>query len=145
MASTKYTVRTATAVIAEGVSKKSAAVELAEANKGAELVEVVTSAGTVVHEVAAKRAINYGPRYTRQAKLPEGFEVPEGARAAYVRRNGVILHFADAPKGEQYRVADATTGKMLKGTYPTTRAAGARLNLGVGKGRVVVEQETVDA
>src|SRR6476619_3401634 len=81
-------------------SKKATAVEVARAHRKdtGEGVRVRTQTGNEVFEQLAKKAIKMSPKYTRTVELPEGFEVPEGMRACYVRprRNGVILHDAEA-------------------------------------------------
>lgn len=136
MATTTYHVF---AINAEGTetelatkSKKATAVEVAREHRKAtgEGVRVRTSTGTVVHEQFAKKSIKMSPKYTRTVELPEGFQVPEGMRPAYVRprRNGVILH--DAESGE-YRIQKLDTGELLDETFEVTREAGARLKQGV--------------
>lgn len=113
-------------------SKKATAVEAARAHRKetGEGVRVKTNAGTVVHEQLAKKQIKMSPKYTRTVELPEGFQVPEGMRPAYVRprRNGVILH--DAENGV-YRIQKLDTGELLDDEFEVTREAGARLKAGV--------------
>lgn len=123
-ATTKYTVLNAEGVLGEGFTVKAKAVELAEANKGASPVEVVTGAGTVVHTVKAKRSQKRTPRYTRVVTLPEGAIIPEGRRVAYdrSRKNLAITH--DAESGT-YAVIRFTDGAVLADELPTTRDAGA--------------------
>lgn len=113
-------------------SKKATAVEAARdfRRESGEGVVVKTNAGTEVFKQLAKKHIKMSPKYTRVVELPEGFEVPEGMRAAYVRprRNGVILH--DAETGE-YRIQKLDTGELLDEVFEVTREAGARLKQGV--------------
>jgi hypothetical protein len=113
-------------------SKKQTAVDLARAERKASgaRVRVVTDAGNVVFEQAAKKAIKMSPKYTRTVVLPDGFELPDGMRACYFRprRNGVILH---DPENGVYHIANATTGELLEDEFETTREAGARLKSGV--------------
>lgn len=120
--STKYTVRNAEGVLAEGVTKRAKAVEVADANRGASAVEVVTAAGKVVHTVPAVRKINMSKPYTRVVTLPEGVEIPEGFRVCYSRprRKVAVLHSFE----EGYRILNLKTGKLLKPVFETTRDAG---------------------
>jgi len=127
--STKYTV-TATNAAGEvrelGVkSKKATAMDLARAERKStgEAVQVVTDAGTVVFEQAAKKTVKMSPRYTRVVELPEDVIVPEGKRVAYFRPrvNLAVLH--DAESGD-YTLLDTAEGMELEETFETTRDAG---------------------
>lgn len=122
---TKYTVVNAEGIIAEGVTKKAKAVEIAEAARGTSPVDVMTSAGTVVHTVPAIKKIKMSKPYTRVVELPAEFVVPDGFRVCYTRaRKGLaVLHNFD----EDYRLFNLKTQTILPEVYPTTRAAGRAL------------------
>lgn len=138
---TKYNVLVAGEVVATK-TKKAQALELANATRDADkvAVQVVTTAGTEVLNLAAPKKIRMSPRYTKVQALPAGVELAEdiaGLRVAYVRpqRNGAILHDPEAEAGKQYVVADLKTGKAIKQRFAKTREAGAFLNDGVGARR----------
>ena len=109
-------------------SKKATAVEFARELRD-ELkvaVEVKTSTGNTVFELAAPKKIKMSPRYTRTVELPEGVAVPAGQRVAYFRpRVGLaLLHDPAAAEGKQYSFLNTKTGKVLKQRFATTREAG---------------------
>lgn len=122
MATTTYSVTG----LEKTFSKKSKAVEAAEANRGDAPVEVTTGTGTVVHTVPPFKSIKMSPRYTRVAELPEGVEVPDGLRVAYVRarKNVALLHDPNAESDEHYVFFDYVKGEMLEDRFRTTREAG---------------------
>lgn len=103
--------------------KKAQAITLAESIRRDEkrCVRVVTSGGTVVLEMKARKKQIKTKAYTRVVALPEGFVVPETERVAYLRtrKSCAITHtFEDA-----YRVRNLATGDVLA-TFDTTRACG---------------------
>lgn len=119
MATTKYFIIAGTTVL-DVKSKKSQAVEIAEAHKAqtGESVVVATGSGTIVADIAGRRRIKMSPPYTR---VVQGVEAPEGLRVCYTksRKGLVVLH--DAEAGE-YLVQNAK-GKTLA-TFATTRECG---------------------
>lgn len=121
----KYTVINAEGVIADGIAKKAKAVEVAEANRGATPVEVVTDKGTVVHTVAPIKKINMSKPYTRVVPVPEEVaEVIDGKRVAYKRgRPGAQFALLDAAKGD-YSIWDVDRGERVDVEVSTTREAG---------------------
>lgn len=124
MATTTYHVISGDTVIATA-SKKSKALDAAHAHRDAEraAVSVVTGAGNVVLDLAAPKRIKMSKPYTRVVALPEGVEVPDGARVCYVkaRKGFAVLHFAEEGS---YAVLSTTSGELLAEGLPTTRAAG---------------------
>ena len=123
-------------------SKKSTAIDLATAtrNERKATTRVVTSAGTLVFEMKARKPQRKTVPYTRTVELPEGFTVPEGKRVAYTRsRKGcAILHDFD----EQYWVYDLNTNEILA-SFGTTRQCGRFLADSVAlndDGKVVVSE-----
>lgn len=129
----KYIVQNAAGETVDTKSKKSTALDSARAyrDENREAVSVQTEKGTVVLELAAPKKINMSPRYTRVVSLPEGVEVPEGARVAYFRPRVqlALLHFAgeDVDPEAQYAILDTKAGRVLKRRFPTTRAGGVFL------------------
>lgn len=127
MATTQYTVlKGATLDTLEPVETKSSrpsAIKLAEAIRSSEKlsVRVVTGAGTVVLELKARKPQRKTKPYTRVVALPEGFEVPENERVAYLRTRKAcaITHTFE----DSYRVRNLATGDVLA-TFDTTRACG---------------------
>lgn len=97
-------------------------------------VAVIDAEMRVVYYKPAPRAITQIPKYTRVVELPDGLEAPEGTRVAYLHRrnNGAILFNNET---RRYQVMDLSTGKVLRTTYPTAAAAGARISEGVGRAR----------
>lgn len=122
---TKYFVLAGTDlnVVLDVKSKRQQAIDIALAHRAEnrEHVVVVTGAGTIVAEAKVRKAQKKTRPYTRVAALPEGFEVPEGKRVAYVyKRSGVAtLHDFD----EMYSVFDYAKGETLA-TFDTTRQCG---------------------
>lgn len=105
-------------------SKRATAIELATAIRRDEKVgtRVATGAGTVVFEAKARKPQKKTKPYTRVVGLPEGFEVPEGKRVAYLRtqKGAAILHDAEE---QLYTVFSYVEGKELA-TFDTTRQCG---------------------
>ena len=109
--------------------KKDKALELAQATRDEtrRTVQVHTDKGTLVEEIKGVRPMKSTPRFSKVVDMPEGVEVPEGARPAYLRlkHDGVIVHFADAEKDKQYGIVRVSTGKLIKQRFARTRDAGA--------------------
>lgn len=109
-------------------SNKAKALELAQATRdeSRRTVQVHTDKGTLVEEIKGVRPMKSTPRFSKVVEMPEGVEVPEGARAAYLRlkHDGVIVHFADAEKDKQYGIVRVSTGKLIKQRFARTRDAG---------------------
>lgn len=123
-------------------SKKSVAIEIAAAIRTDEKlsVRVVTSGGTVVAEMKARKPQKKTKPYTRVVDLPEGYVVPEGERVAYTRlRKGcAITHTWD----DAYRVRDLKSNAVL-GMFGTTRDCGRFLADSVtvnDEGKVLVSE-----
>lgn len=131
MATTTYTVRNAEGnVVAEGVSKKAKAIELAVQSKktSRKTHTVETSSGTVVHTEKGVRGMKITPRYSRTVELPEGFELPEGARPAYLRsRHDALIVALDGDEGTTYDVYRLSTGELEAEGFDKTREAGAHV------------------
>lgn len=103
--------------------KKDVAIALATKIRQDEKVttQVWTSGGTLVFEMKARKPQKKTKPYTRVVDLPEGFEVPEGKRVAYLRtrKGAAILHDFD----EQYWVYNLVTNSVM-GSFSTTRQCG---------------------
>ncbi len=123
---TTYVVMSAEGIIADGITKKSKAIELADESRTTSPVDVMTSGGKLVHTVPAIKRIKMSPKYTRVVELPADFEVPDGFRVAYHRpRVGLaVLHNFD----EDYRLLNTKTGELLPEVYATTREAGRAMS-----------------
>jgi hypothetical protein len=123
---TKYDVQVNGETVATK-GKKAVAIELARTERKTNLadVKVVTTAGTVVFELAAPKKIKMSKPFTRVVAVPEGIELPAGKwRPAYdrSRKNLFIMH--DGETGE-YAVYDFVKGEFLARELATTRDAGA--------------------
>ena len=109
-------------------AKKGDAIALADADRASSRRTniVRTHTGTVVHEVKGVRPMRITPRFSKLVEMPEGVEVPEGARPAYLRlkHDAVIVAFDDAEKDDRYGVVRVSTGKLLKQRFGKTRDAG---------------------
>jgi hypothetical protein len=110
-------------------AKKADAIALADAERASSRRTTIvrTHTGTEVHRVAGVRPMKSTPRYSRTVELPEGLELPEGARPAYLRKkhDALIVAFDDAEKDERYGIVRLSTGKSLKNRFSKTREAGA--------------------
>lgn len=130
---TKYVVIVGDELQSGTHAKKAAAVEAATNARDEHklAVRVETTNGKVVFEQAAPKKIKMSPQFTRTVTLPEGVEVPEGRRVAYVRaRKGVaLLHNPEAEKTEQYSFFDYIKGVELEDRFETTREAGQAFKL----------------
>ena len=108
--------------------KKDKALELAQATRDEtrRTVQVHTDKGTLVEEIKGVRPMKSTPRFSKVVDMPEGVEVPEGARPAYLRlkHDAVIVAFDDAEKDDRYGVVRVSTGKLLKQRFGKTRDAG---------------------
>jgi hypothetical protein len=107
--------------------KKAVAIELARTERKTNLadVKVVTTAGTVVFELAAPKKIKMSKPFTRVVAVPEGVVLPgDEWRPAYdrSRKNLFILHNSET--GE-YAVFNFVTQEFLAEELATTREAGA--------------------
>lgn len=133
--STKYIVtrENADATLTEVATKakKSDAIAIADKERAdsRRTVRVHTDKGTLVHEVKGVRPMKSTKRYSRVVELPEGFEVPEGARPAYLRKrhDALILAFDPAEGSDEkveYAVQRLSTGKVYKQRFAKTRDAG---------------------
>ncbi len=110
-------------------SNKAKAIEIAEAERAESrrTVQVHTDKGTLVHEVKGVRPMASTPRYSKIVEMPEGVEVPEGARPAYLRlkHDAVIVAFdGEEDKTKRYGVVRVSTGKLQKARFAKTRDAG---------------------
>lgn len=109
-------------------AKKSDAIALAEADRAENRRTTIvrTHTGTQVHEVKGVRPMASTPRFSKVVEVPEGIEIPEGARPAYLRlkHDAILVHFADAEKEKQYGVVRVSTNKLLKNRFARTRDAG---------------------
>lgn len=131
--STKYIVtrENADATLTEVATKakKSDAIAIADQERAdsRRTVRVHTDKGTLVHEVKGVRPMKSTPRFSRTVELPEGFEIPEGARPAYLRlkHDAVIVAFdGEEDKTKRYGVVRVSTGKLQKQRFAKTRDAG---------------------
>lgn len=116
-------------------SKKSTALAAGQAIRDNEKVSVrvVTSGGATVLELKARKPQRKTRPYTRdvadelvvwqtKGELPEDFQIPEGKRVAYTRRQKgcAILHDFE----EQYWVVSLANANEILGTFSTTRQCG---------------------
>lgn len=112
-------------------SKKSDAIALANADrdKNRRTVTVRTDKGTEVHVVKGVRPMKSTPRYSRTVELPEGFELPEGARPAYLRKkhDSLIVAFDNDEKDARYGIVRLSSGELLEQRFAKTREAGAHV------------------
>lgn len=146
MATTTYTVLDQNdTVVAEGISKKSKAVEQAVALKKStrKTHRVLTSSGTEVHVEKGTRGMKITPRYSRTVALPEGVKAPKNARVAYLRsrHDAAILAF-DGDEGTTYSVLRLSSGEIVADGFEKTREAGAHV---LTMSKPVVEAAPVEA
>lgn len=111
-------------------AKKADAIALAESDRASSRRTniVRTHTGTEVHRVEGVRPMKSTPRFSKVVEMPEGVEVPEGARAAYLRlrHDAVIVAFDnEEDKSKRYGVVRVSTGKLQKQRFAKTREAGA--------------------
>lgn len=113
-------------------SKRATAVAYATALRDSDdvSVRVATAAGLEVFAQAKRKRIAMSPKYTRVATLPAGFEVPEGARVAYVRAKTGFAVIDLADDEARYALLDLATGDLLDERFATTRDAGRRMTDG---------------
>lgn len=110
-------------------AKKADAITLAETDRAEtrRTTIVRTHTGTEVHRVAGVRPMKSTPRFSKVVEMPEGVEVPEGARPAYLRlkHDAVIVAFDDEEdKDKRYGVVRVSTGKLQARRFARTRDAG---------------------
>lgn len=113
------------------LSSKPKALELAQATRDEtrRTTQVHTDKGTLVEEIKGVRPMKSTPRFSKVVEMPEGVEVPEGARPAYLRlrHDAVIVAFdgEDVDPEQRYGVVRVSTGKLQKQRFAKTREAGA--------------------
>lgn len=115
-------------------SKRATAVAYATALRDSDdvSVRVATAAGLEVFAQAKRKRIAMSPKYTRVATLPNAveFDVPEGARVAYVRAKTGFAVIDLADDEARYALLDLATGDLLDERFATTRDAGRRMTDG---------------
>jgi hypothetical protein len=125
---TTYTVLDANdTVVKTGIAKKANAVTAANEGRSAtrKTHRVVTNNGTEVYVVKGVRGMKIVPAYSRTVDLPEGFEIPEGTRPAYLRKRHDALILAEGEGRETtYSVIRLSTGEVADEAFDTTREAG---------------------